>query len=262
VIPGENTMTTPLPVDWSSAVVPATAVCARMAAAVFVGSGPLGAALPLRVRAALAVALAVVALPQATVPDLRDATAMTILGEAFVGAGLGLLVAATCAAAAWAGGIVGSVTGLAWADEFSPAGDPQAAGLARLAWWLGLAGFLAVGGHLAVVAGLVDSFRMIPVGAGPAVVAARVIEAPGSALGLALSLAGPALAAVVTFHVAAAICIRTVRFVPGAGMLQAAAAAVALAMLVVGLPTWLDGFGAAARGRVERDLAVAASAVP
>ena len=255
-------MLTSPPVAWSPAVVPAAAVCARMAVAVVVGSLPLGCALPIRVRAVLAVTLSVVALPQAAAANLSDATAMTILGEAFVGAGLGLVVAAVAAAAAWAGGIAGSVAGLAWADEFSPEGDPQAAGLARLAWWLGLAGFLAAGGHLAVVAGLVDSFRAIPVGAGPAVVAARVIAAPGFALGLALSLAGPAITAVVAFHAAVAICIRTVRFVPGAGMLQAAAAGVALAMLVAGLPTWLDGFGAAARGRVERDLAVAASALP
>ena len=120
---------------------------------------------------------------------------------------------------------------------------------------LGLAGFFAAGGHLAVVVGLVDSFRALPMGTPPAAVAARVIEAPGLALSLALTLAGPALAAVVTFHVAAAVGVRTVRFLPGQGMLQAAAALAALAVVVAGTPTWLTGFGTAARAQVERSLA-------
>lgn len=248
--------------DWFAVLVPAACVGTRMGAAVAVGAVPLGDVLPLRARAALALTLAVVALPQAAAAPAADTAWHALLAEAFIGAGLGLVVAFACAAAAWAGGLVGSVAGLAWADDFGPAGDPQAAGLARLAWWLGLAGFFAAGGHLAVVAGLVDSFRTIPPGAAPAVVADLVIAAPSLALHLAVTLAGPALAAVVTFHVAAAVCVRTVRFAPGQGMLQAAAALVALGIVVAGAPTWLDGFGAAARARVERGLAAARPAPP
>ena len=246
--------------EWSPALVPAVGACARMAAAVAVGALPLGAAVPLRVRAALVLALAAVALPRATLAADAGAPALVILSESVVGAGLGLVVAACCAAAAWAGAVVGSVTGLAWADDFSTDGDPHTGGVARLAWWLGLAGFFAAQGHLAVVAGLVDSFRAIPVGTRPHAIAARVTEAPDVALALALALAGPALVAVVTFHVAAAVCLRVVRFAPGQGMLQAAAALVALGIVLVGTPVWLDGFGAAARARVERALPAAAPA--
>lgn len=243
----------------TSIVIAPVAVCARMAAAVAVGAMPLGAVVPLRARGALALALAAVALPHAAVAADAGPPALVILAEALVGAGLGLVVAACCAAAAWAGGLVGSVTGLSWADDFSTDGDPQAGGVARLAWWLGLAGFFAVDGHLAVVAGLVDSFRTLPVGTPPGAILVRVAEAPDIALSLALSLAGPALVAVVAFHVAAAVCLRTVRFAPGQGMLQAAAALAALGIIVVGTPAWLDGFGAAARDRVERTLPAAAS---
>ncbi|MFM9057563.1 MAG: flagellar biosynthetic protein FliR [Planctomycetaceae bacterium] len=245
-------------IEWSIAIAPA-AVVARMAAAVAVGAVPLGDFVPFRARAVLAVALAVVALPHAA-GAAGAATPLVVASEAVVGAGLGLVAAAVFAAAAWAGGVVGSVAGLSWADEFAPEGDPQSAGLARLAAWLGIAGFFAAGGHLAVVAGLLDSFRALPVGAPLGAVAARVIGAPDVALGLALALAGPALAAVVVFHVAAAVCVRTVRFAPGQGLLQAGAAAVALAIVVAGLPAWLDGFGAAARGRVERSFAAAPAA--
>ena len=248
--------------DWSPAVVPALAVLARMAAAVAVGTLPFGPVVPLRVRGALALALAAVALPQAMRVGAPQAAPLVILSEAVIGLGLGLVVAACCAAAAWAGGLVGSVTGLAWADEFAPEGDPQAAGLARLAWWLGLAGFFAAGGHLAVVAGFVDSVRTIPAGASPAAVLDAAVAALGFALDLALRLAGPALVAVVIFHVAVAVGLRVVRFAPGAGLLQAAAAAVALVIVVAGLPTWLDGFGSAARDHVERSLAAARAAPP
>lgn len=250
-------MPVPPILDWSPALLPAAGACVRMTAAVAVGAVPLGTAVPVRTRIVLALALAAVALPQAALAPANDPAALVVVAEAVIGAGLGLSVAACCAAAAWAGGIVGSVTGLAWADDFAPEGDAQAAGLARLAWWLGLAGFFAAGGHLAIVVGLVDSFRTLPVGTAPAAVAARVIEAPGLALALALTLAGPALAAVVTFHVAAAVCVRTLRFLPGQGLLQAAAALAALAVVVAGTPTWLTGFGSAARGQVERSLAVA-----
>lgn len=241
----------------SSVVIAPVAVCARMAAAVAVGAMPLGAVVPLRARGALALALAAVALPHAAIGADAGPPALVILAEALVGAGLGLVVAACSAAAAWAGGLVGSVTGLSWADDFAADGDPQAGGVARLAWWLGLAGFFAMDGHLAVVAGLVDSFRTLPVGTPPGAILARVAEAPDAALSLALSLAGPALVAVVTFHVAAAVCLRTVRFAPGQGLLQAAAALAALGIIVVGTPAWLDGFGAAARDRVERTLPAA-----
>jgi flagellar biosynthesis protein FliR len=246
--------------DWSPAIVPAAAVCARMVAAVAVGTLPLGPVVPLRARGALAIALAVVALPQAVRGATPAVAPLAILSEALIGLGLGLAVAACVAAAAWAGGIIGSVTGLAWADDFTPEGDPQDAGLARLAWWLGLAGFFAAGGHLAVVAGFVDSVRMIPAGTSPAALADTVAAALGVALGLALRLAGPALVAVAMFHLAVAVGLRVVRFTPGAGMLQAAAAAVALCLVVAGLPTWLDGFGAAARVQVERSLAAAHAA--
>lgn len=243
--------------EFLTALVPACGIAARMAAAVAVGGLPLGGFVPLRARAALAVALAVVALPHAAGSTAGPAP-LVIAGEALIGAGLGLVAASVCASAAWAGAAVGSLSGLSWADDFAPEGDPQAAGLARLAAWLGTAGFFAAGGHLAVVAGLVDSFRAVPVGTPLGAVAARVIGAPDAALGLALALAGPALAAVVTFHLAAAVCVRAIRFAPGQGMLQAAAAAAALGMIVAGAPAWLDGFGAAARNRIERDFAAAA----
>lgn len=240
--------------EWTTALFPAAGACARTAAAVAVGTLPLGSIVPPRVRVALAVALSLVVLPRALAAPGAGCGPLGILSEAVIGTGLGLVVAACCAASAWAGVLVGSVTGLTWADDFAPDGDAQAAGLARLTWWLGLAAFFATGGHLAAVSGLVDSFRAVPPGSAPQAVAATVVAVPGLALDLALRFAAPALVAVITFHLGAAVCLRIVRFAPGAGLLQAVAAMVALGVVIAGLPAWIDGVGTAARGRVAHAL--------
>ena len=142
----------------------AAGVFARMAAAVAVGGVPIAVGVGFRVQAAVAVALTLAAVPAAgavmpaTSLDSRPLV-LLVLAEAIVGLVLGMAVATVLAAAGWAGGILGSATGLSWSDDFTPEGDPQTAGMARLAWWMGLAGFLAAGGHLHVVAGLVASIE-------------------------------------------------------------------------------------------------------
>ena len=75
-----------------------------------------------------------------------------------------------------------------------------------------------------------------------------------AALSLALALALPAMTAVLSFHVAAALCLRSVRFVVGPGSLQAAASLVLLAAVVAGAGGWTEGFAAAVRPVLERSL--------
>jgi flagellar biosynthetic protein FliR len=240
----------------------AAGVVARLVAAIAVGGLPLTAGTSLSVRAAVVVALALAVWPAASAAAVATdpiSIAGAVAGEAVVGLGLGVAVAAVFAAAGWAGALLGSVTGLSWADDFTPEGDPQAAGIARLAWWLGLGGFLATGGHVQLVAGLIDSFRTLPVG-----VAARgggftdlvstVAEAPAIGLALALTLAGPAVAAVLAFHVAATIAVRVGRVDPGQGLFQSLASVVLLAVLCVAADAWIGGFAALVHGPLERCL--------
>ncbi len=233
-------------------------VVARMAAAVAVGGLPVFPGLEMRVRAAATLALAAVALPAAVPAGDSLPLVPLLVGEAVVGLGLGLAAAFAFVAAAWAGGILGTVSGLNWAADFTPDAPAGEGGAARLAAWLGIAGFLAAGGHLAIVAGLIDSVGRMPVGglaaAGPQGLAELVTTLPTAALELALGLAAPALAAVLAFHVAAALCLRVVRFAPGPGLLQAAASLVLLAAICVGAGGWTSGFAAAARQRVEQSL--------
>ena len=237
----------------------ALGVVARMAAAVAAGGLPVFPRLDLRVRAVAVVALAAVALPAAVPVDPGLPLVPLLAGEAVVGFGLGLAAAVVFAAAAWAGGILGSVSGLTWADDFNPDAPAGEGGAARLAAWLAVAGFLAAGGHLAIVAGLVDSVQRLPVGmvaagGGLASLMELAGQVPQAALNLAIALAAPATAAVVAFHVAAAICLRAVRFTPGAGLLQAAASLVLLAAVFAGAGGWTHGFAAAARRPLEQGL--------
>jgi type III secretory pathway component EscT len=150
------------------------------------------------------------------------------------------------------------VAGLSWADDFDPEGDAQAAGMARLCRWLALGGFLGAGGHLAVVAGILDGVRTLPIGAATpadgtfaAGIAAAVTTLPDAALALAVSLALPAITAVLVFHLASTVCLRTIRFAPGQGMLQTLAALVLLGAVALGAETWAGGFGVVARAQVE-----------
>jgi flagellar biosynthesis protein FliR len=236
------------------------AVAARMLVAVSVGLMPVFPGVPWRLRGALGLLLTGAALPAAARAglDAPSTLAVVVAGEALVGLGLGLAVAAVLAAASWAGGLLGSISGLAWAGDFDPQAGSEEAGMARLAWWLGLGGFLAAGGHLAVVAGFVDSVRTVPVGLGLGAAAARADLATSlastlaDAFAVAITLAVPALAAVVAAHAVGALCMRTIRFEPGQGIPQAVAALVLVGCLLLGAEGWTRGFGQAATARVER----------
>lgn len=244
----------------------AAGVLARSAGCVLSGSAMLPE-LTLRIRLALTLALGVVSFPQAlmiadanAVPSVGLAGAcLVVVGEAIIGAGMGAAVAAVTSAGAWAGGILGSVAGLSWADDFDPEGDAQAAGMARFAWWISCGVFLAAGGLETIVAGVVDSVRLLPVGTllpatgTPRLDVARLAGAvPATALALCLALAVPSLLAVVAFHLATAIALRTVPFAAGQGLLQSLAAVVLLGAVSLGADTWARGFPALVQGPIER----------
>jgi flagellar biosynthetic protein FliR len=230
-----------------------------MLAVVMAGGLGMFPQLDIRVKGVMALVLATAALPMATAvaPPPHPALLPMVGGEAIVGVALGLVVALVFSAASWAGGIVASVAGLSWADDFTPDGNSTGdGGGARLAGWLAVAGFLAAGGHLAVISGLVDSVGRFPVGhvatgdfGGLSDV---VLTMPAAAMELAWALALPFLAAVLTFHVAIALCLRSVRFTAGQGIVQAAASIVLLAAIMQGATTWTEGFATAARATFER----------
>jgi len=236
----------------SPEAVVAAGVCGRIAAAVATGTLPILPGGSFRIRLTLAFALAVVAVPMAlavqNTPPARPIGPLlpVLAGELLIGLLMGTAAAAVLAATAWAGGILGSVSGLSWSDDFDPAAAGESAGIARLAWWVGLAAFFTAGGQLAVVGGLIDSVRHIPVGtafgASPQEwLVTLAVTTPGVAISLAAMLAMPALVAVLAFHLASAICLRSIPFSPGHGLLQGLGSLVLLTSLWLGAEAWAGG---------------------
>jgi flagellar biosynthetic protein FliR len=241
-----------MPETLSPEIVVAVGVCGRIAAAVCTGTLPILPGGSFRIRLALAVALAAVAVPMALAMQNTSQSPSigpllpVLAGELLVGLMMGTAAAAALAVTAWAGGILGSVSGLSWADDFDPDAAGESAGIARLAWWVGLAAFFTAGGQLAVVGGLIDSVRHVPVGTafgGPPQewLVRLAVTTPAVAVSLAAVLVLPALAAVVAFHLASAICLRAVLFSPGPGLLQGLASLVLLGSLWIGAEAWTGG---------------------
>jgi flagellar biosynthesis protein FliR len=126
---------------------------------------------PVRVRVALAFFIAVCAqasLPPIPVVPLDSPLAlMVLLQQVLIGMSLGFAVRIVFAAVEFAGEIVGLQMGLNFAGFFDPATGGQATAVSRffgiMVSWL----FIVINGHLLVIAALVQSFVVFPVGPEP-----------------------------------------------------------------------------------------------
>jgi len=254
----------PLPAPFAVAlspplVEPAAAIvvaglAVRVAGLMLVGGQRLYPGLTPQVGLGLLLVFAVATAPAAiaanqSVQEPLPPLAFLFLSELLVGLGLGLAVAVVLSAVAAAGGMLAATAGLDWAAAFTP-GSQDRPGVARLCGWLGLAAFVAAGGQRLVVNGLLESCWRLPIGrlAGSLgraefPLAELVIQLPAIGLSLAVSLALPVLVAVLTTHVIATICLRTVSFTPGIGLLQSLAAAVLLGGLLLGSRQWSEQAG-------------------
>jgi len=254
----------PLMIPTASIVLVAGGVAARTVAAVGTCASAAFPESSWRVRMALAAVLSIAALPAAYAASrgmvsAGTGLALVLAGEALVGLAMGAAVAAVVGASSWAGEVLGSVSGLSWSDDFDPAGDAQSAGMARLGRWLGLGAFVAAGGQQGIVAGLIDSVHYLPVGTafpasglpGLTTPDSPLLQVPAQAVALALTLAIPALVAVLAAHLATAICLRTVPCSPGPGLLQGVAALVLLGALYLGADAWGGSHGSMQVSLVE-----------
>ena len=126
---------------------------------------------PARVRVALAFLIAVCA--QATLPDmpviaLDSAPALlAVVQQLLIGISLGFAVRIVFSAVEFAGEIIGLQMGLNFAGFFNPMTGGEATATSRFfgvaVSWL----FIVTGGHLALIAAVVQSFQVFPVGPEP-----------------------------------------------------------------------------------------------
>ena len=169
---------------------------------------------PRRARIGLAVLLAVLvapALPQgAPVSPFTAEGALLIVQQILVGAALGLAVHVAFAAVGLAGDVIGLQMGLSFAAFIDPVNSEQSPIVGTFLTMTLMLVFVAINGHLLVIAALVDSFTTVPpVVTGVRWLDARRIAATGSALfAHALQIALPVIGAMLLTNLAFGILTR------------------------------------------------------
>ncbi len=157
---------------------------------------------PLRVRVLLAVALALLIVPaqwHATVERPGDVIQYAVLlaSEALIGACLGLGVLILIHSMTLAGELVGQASGLTLSDVFDPTLGENVPLFSRLMFLVTVSVFLCLGGHRLVMAGLLDTFRVIPPGSGgiPGSIREIAVTLASQSFALGVRAAAPALTA-------------------------------------------------------------------
>ena len=116
----------------------------------------------------LAIAMAVVpALP--AMPDVEPASGMGLLvfaQQLLTGFAIGFTLRLVFNAVDMAGAMIGYQMGLGFATSYDPQNASQSPVVSEFIGILALLSFLSINGHLMVLATLVQSFSLIPVGAG------------------------------------------------------------------------------------------------
>jgi flagellar biosynthesis protein FliR len=122
----------------------------------------------LRLIVALAIGIPSLAATNFVLPDGGLATIegfMLVLGEVLAGLALGFAVQIGFSAALVAGETIGNAMGLGFAAMVDPSTGQSNPAVAQFLSILGTFLFLAIGGHLALAATVVESYRALPPGA-------------------------------------------------------------------------------------------------
>jgi flagellar biosynthetic protein FliR len=139
--------------------------------AMFVAAPVFGANfVPVQLRLVLALALGIPALSvaQISLPDGGLATiegVMLIGGEILTGLAIGFAVQVGFSAAMVAGELIGNAMGLGFAQMMDPATGQSNPALSQFLSIFATFMFLSIGGHLALAATVVESYRALPPGA-------------------------------------------------------------------------------------------------
>lgn len=149
-----------------------SAVLARMAALVFTLPVISSRHVPVRLRLAIALAMAVPVCMMVTshsdLPPWSAVTfAATLLNELLIGAAMGFSAQVILAAAQLAGSTIEALCGWSFPELTGSPGDgTQGTAMTQIFWWTTAAVFVATGGATAVVAGAMSSFEWCPPGTG------------------------------------------------------------------------------------------------
>ncbi len=122
--------------------------------------------IPKRIKAMIACVLAAAIAPDLSIhlaiPTTSWGLAMAIGGEIVFGAAMGLILSFIFVAAQWAGEMIGQQMGLNLGQTLNPQFGGGSSVVGDLYFFLALLIFLAIGGHLAMIKGVVESFVALP----------------------------------------------------------------------------------------------------
>jgi flagellar biosynthesis protein FliR len=138
--------------------------------AAFLAAPVFGAAfVPVQLRLVVALAIGIPALAATNFTLPADGLAsvegfLLIAGEVLAGLAIGFAVQIGFSAALVAGEVIGNAMGIGFAGMVDPASGQQNPAVSQFLSILGTFLFLAIGGHLALAATIVESYRALPVG--------------------------------------------------------------------------------------------------
>ena len=137
----------------------------------FVLAAPIAseATIPRRVKIILILSLAFLIAPLAPAPRtlsiFSGAGAVTAVQEMLIGIAIGLVVQLAFDALTFAGQTVSMTMGLGFATLIDPQRGTNVTVIGQFFMFMGLLTYLAVNGHLVLVASLANSFQSLPIGA-------------------------------------------------------------------------------------------------
>jgi flagellar biosynthetic protein FliR len=216
------------------------------------------ASVPVPLRVALAIGITV--LVAATLPGgvfvspFSVAGAMLAVQQILVGVAMGLAMQLVFAAVTLAGDLVGLQMGLSFAAFVDPQNSDQSPIVGSFLSLVLMLLFLAINGHLALIAALVDSFNVLPIGpAGWRALDAMRLVAAGAdlfATGVALSL--PIVGALLLVNLTLGVLTRTAPQLNLFAVGFPVTLAVGLVMLLLAMPFTMPALQQA----LERGLAL------
>lgn len=172
--------------------------------------------IPAQVRVFLAVALALLLTPTqlgATVPGPQGVVEFAFLagGEFLVGIVLGLGLMVLIQGMGLAGELISRISGIGMNDVYDPTSETEVTGMSQFIMTLGLVAFLCFSGHRALIAGLLESYRELPIGKtfqSQEVVSLLMAMLQASFI-LAIRVAAPAMAALLVVTLVLGLISRT-----------------------------------------------------
>lgn len=157
---------------------------------------------PMQIRALLAIALSVLILPSqwdapVADPETNVQYAVVLAGELLIGLTLGLGITILFSGFQLAGQLIERMGGMMLAEVFDPGSGENVPLFSRFLYLTGLAVFLLIGGHRAVMAALLDTFSALPPGSGtvPVDIADTFVILVGQSFSLGIRAAAPIVTA-------------------------------------------------------------------